>query len=156
MRAIEIKSDSKSLQVLKNIDFVLRTKSPKSVLITADYPEENHANLADSIARQLNAVYGSKIYILDLAKEQSSVDFDLSDAQAANIYIDELSKHNDFIFVIHNVNKNIKNTTLPEFNLDSALIVRSKKSIGLNRSRYITNLLKDADIEVLGLVENRD
>lgn len=157
MHQIEIGADSQSVQVLKNIDFLLRTQKIKTVLITADYPEESHRELAISIKNQLQAVYGHKIYLLDLANESKKMglEFELSDSTNTKIFLDELSKHNDYIFIVHNVHKNIMTTVLPEFDIDSALIVRSCKSIGLNKSRYITNLMKDADISILGIVEGR-
>lgn len=157
MSIISITTDSNSVQVLKNIDFLLRTHQFKTILITADYPEESHADMAMSIAKDLRCIYGSKIYLLDLRTEAKKhhLDFEMNDPTKANIYLDELTKHNDYVFIIHNVHKNIHTTELPEFNIDAALLVRSKKSIGINKSRYITNLLNDADISILGLVEGR-
>lgn len=155
MNKIEMNNDAQSLQVIKNIDFILRTKSPKTVLITADYPEEGHGEFTNELAADLAKVYGRKSYVLDLRSEanNSSTDIDFQNIDQMKIYLDELSKHNDQIFIIHNVNKNIKTTTLPEVKLDSALIVRSSRSVGLKKSRYITNLITDADLPILGLVE---
>lgn len=153
MQTIEIKSDSDSLQVLKNIDFILRTQRPKTVLITADYPEENHANIAESLTTQLSSIYRTKIYLMDLSLEEKELDFNLNDPAQAQIYLDELLKHNDYIFIIQNVNKNITTSKLPEFDVDAALIVRTDKSIGINKSRFITNLIVDADIKILGLIQ---
>ncbi len=167
MNTNQIKNDSESLQVIKNIDFLLRTKGPKTILVTSDYPEEGHGEFAQELVSDLTKIYGRKSFVLDLRSEAKQttpgieyqnikdLDYVESNIDQLKIYLDELSRHNDQIFIIHNVNKNIQTSTLPEISIDSALITRSDKSVGIKKSRYITNLINDADLPILGLVEYR-
>lgn len=165
MQNSELITDSRSLQLLKNIDFCLRTHTAKTIAMACDYPEEKHGELAQSLVQDLMSIYDRKIFVLDMRLQGSALsdglkyqairdlDFDFNDSKQMEIYLDELSKHNEHIFIILNINKNIEATRLPEFSFDGAFIVRSKKSIGPNKSRYVTNLLKDADIPLLGLIQ---
>lgn len=168
MQNIVISNDSNSLQVLKNMEFSLRTKCPKTILVTADYPEEGHGEFTLDLIKDLTTVYGHQIFVLDLNTDSilnsdsyknmkyqniSELDYLENDNIKFKIYLDELSKHNDYTFIIHQVKRNITSTTLPETKFDAAIIVRTSKSIGLNKSRYITNLIKDADLPVLGLAQ---
>ena len=160
--------DEQSLETIKNLDFCLRRSKARTILVGADYPEEGHDGFIHSACDELERLYDRKALIVDLLGSVESTDGPIGrqgpreldylyangqlDGKKLDIYLEENKKYYDVIFVVLDVKRNIQSTRLPESRLDGAILVRTSKSLGLKKSRFVTNSIKDAGIEILGTV----
>ena len=135
--------------VLRHLDFLCRKKSVKTLLFSSEHHDEGHFQVALELSIQFQDVYGIQAAIMDLRSEGGQSNFNLK--HRFNV----LSDKNDMVFVVQDVKRNSQHTTLPELDLDGAVIVRSNRSVGMAKKRYVTNLIKDANLPVLGLIYNR-
>ncbi len=127
------------LDVVKNLDFHIRTSGFSRLLVAADYPKEGHLEVALTLGGLLEEYYGRDVKIIDLAKERNF----------------KFTNNDEVILFVHDVKRNPSANKLYEGNIDGALIVRSKRSIGIKKKRFVSDLIKDANLPILGLILNQ-
>ena len=125
------------IEVVKNLDFKIRELNAKNILIVADYPNEGHLEVAFQVKEILERYYRRHVRVIDLAVNRR------------NFKASEISLY------VHEVKKNPTANRLYEGQIDGAIIVRSKRSLGLKKNRYISDLVKDANLPILGLILNQ-
>lgn len=135
----ETKFTEAELDVVKNLDFQIRTSGFQNILIAADYPKEGHLEVAKKLGGLIERFYGRNVKVVDLSCERKH----------------KPSNRDEVIFLVHEVKRNPQANKLYEGVLDSAVIVRSKHSVGVKKKRYVSDLIKDANLPVLGLIYNQ-
>lgn len=162
---------NENIEVLKNLDFITRTKNVKKILFSSDYFDENRVEVALELAKRFEAIYGRECAVIDLGEGSKINEFnveyqnarefewllsgeDLNDRKL-DTHLRNLEERYALTFVIQDVKRNAKTTPLPEVDIDGAIVIRSDRSIGPRKSRHVTNMLKDANIPVLGMIYNR-
>jgi hypothetical protein len=163
--------DSASLavhEVVKNLDYSLRLSGASRVLIASDMQGEGKSTFASNCLPLLSEIYKRKVlYITDQSSNAiegidnlTSKDFvflsglkkEESDSQRET-YMNELGKNYDVVFVDSTTLKRAEKTRLPLINVDGALLVRTKKTIGSSRLP-VTEEILDRQIPVIGIVYN--
>lgn len=146
-------------EVIRNFDYVTRTSKSRVVLMYSDYSQEPLAQVCDQICCELTEVYNRKVLVISLDDSIPECRFirtiqslNLKDDKELSIYVDESKKFYDLIIILNKTLKNINHTTIPELDIDSAYLVRSSKSIGLKKKRYVSQLVSDANIKVEGVI----
>ncbi len=159
---MSIYSNFSDLEVVKNIDFVLRSKAAKIYLLACEYPKEPLLETAEYLVQNLADVYKHKILILDFDPTRSSgttqyqniqsLDFlSTEDPNGLNIYTTECLNHYDYIFVLPHIKMNLDRTEIPNLKLDSSFLMRTKKSVSPVASRIMTKSLTDSQVDIAGL-----
>lgn len=164
---IQTTENFSEFQVIRNLDYLLRTHSDQVYLISCDYSSEPLLKATNYLADNLISIYGKKILVLDFNEAMTS-DFsfyqnlkelsevkkdDEIDEHKLNIYLEECKKHYEFIFVLPHIKLNIEESKLPALKVDSALILRTSHSIGPHKKKYMTQLIQDAQIKINGIID---
>lgn len=153
-------------EVVRNMDFVLRSQSERTYLITADYAKEPLKDCAVYLARELNMTYGHKILVLDFNPLQtdsssnytniSSLDFlptqPSEQERELKIYQKECLKHYNFIFALPHVKLQSENSNLPLLDLEAAFILRSDSSLSPTSKKIMTHMIQDAQLKIAGIL----
>lgn len=172
MYSKRLEANEKNVETLTRLDLVIRAKGIKNIFVVSDYFDEGAFEITQELASLMQSFYSRKCALLDLGDEESRVISPIVDYHnARKLGLDEsmensysnsleetlslLEAENDLVFVIHNTKRNPQSTKLPRVEFQSSLIVRSKKSSEIGKSRYVTNLLKDANLPILGMIYNR-
>ena len=162
---------NENVEVLKNLDFISRAKKIKKILFSSDYFDENRVEVALELAKRFEAVYGRECAVVDLGESNYMTDLNVEYQNAREFewllsgdelndrkldtHLRNLEERYALTFVIQDVKRNAKTTSLPEVEVDGAIVIRSDRSVGPRKSRHVTNMLKDANIPVLGMIYNR-
>jgi Mrp family chromosome partitioning ATPase len=152
--------------IVKNLDFSLRTHKSKSIVVVSDSDKEGKSTFLRECLPALCELYNRKILLLDCQPERKDVlelamatkmpGLDYVHAEDLNSlldYINDCSHRYDTVFINTKTLKRAEKTILPELPIDGAVIVRSHKSIG-KKIKPLTNELRDRDIPILGLIMN--
>lgn len=165
------KENEKRLEVLRNFDFLARSKNAGVFLFTSDYRGEGAAETAQEIAGLLREIYRLGVAVLDLRRETLEQS---RDARSQNVFcldwllsgekvnerkldqhVRTLKESNDLVFLLQDVKREPSRSWLPEISVDGAIMVRSPKSVGAGKSRYVTKMVQDADIPLMGMIYNK-
>jgi len=152
------KSFSES-EVVRNFDYITRTRSNSVVLMYGDYSQEPILEIANYVSNELIATYSKKVLVISLDRNiaktgmiETLTSLNLANEKELGIYIDESKKFYDLIIIVNHTLKNIENTVIPELDIDGAFLVRSNSSIGLKKKRFVTQLVSDANIKIEGVI----
>ncbi|MBG60489.1 MAG: hypothetical protein CME67_07560 [Halobacteriovoraceae bacterium] len=124
-------------EVVKNLDFQIRQVDARNILVVADYPNEGHVEVAYQLKDLLRTYYDRDVRVVDLSENKKHL------------------VNSELTFFVNEVKRNPQSNRIYEGNVDAAIIVRSKRSVGHNKKRYVSDLIKDANLPVLGLILNQ-
>lgn len=166
--------------IVKNIDYSLRIKNAKYILVTSDFAGEGKSTFLAECTPYLSSLYERKILIYDCQperndllesvmkhqKEFQGVDYlhhdDLNflkekfgeeKLSAMTTHFTEMARDYDLVFINMKTLKRSEKTQIPPLPIDGAIVVRTNKSIG-SKNRFITNEILDREIPIIGLVRN--
>lgn len=169
-------TSKENFEVLRNLDFWTRAKSTKNILFASDYHGEKHFQTAHELAHHFQEIYRRSVVILDLRQDATEIvgetvgdDIQYQNARELvwlytgekindrklDAHVKALSEQNSIVFLIQDVRRNVIDTRLPEIEMDAAVLIRSKRSVGAGKKRFVTDLIKDARLPILGLIYNR-
>lgn len=175
--------------IAKNLDYSLRVKAIKSILVTSDCEREGKSTFIKECAPLLCDLYKRKVLVFDCQLEKndllekslstkdvnhqfiretsvSGLDYIHSDdlffletlprpekVTSLVAYFNEVSRVYDVVLINMKTLRRADKTTFPALPIDSAIIVRSRKSIG-KKKKLMTEELLDREIPILGLMLN--
>jgi Mrp family chromosome partitioning ATPase len=164
-------------EIVTNLNYALKLHSAKNVLVVSDFHSEGKTTFLASCAPLLASIYQMKVLIFDMTTEHeelatlvenplisyvNSNDLDFLNGLGPadkiiklNSYFNELSKQYDLVLINMNTLRRAEKTTVPAFDIDGAILVRSSASTGLAiKKKYLTEELIDREIKILGIVNN--
>jgi hypothetical protein len=169
-----LNAEEQSLEIIKNLDLRLRMTNSKVIFVVSDKKDEGTIHFISECVTKLSDIYARKVFVLDFSNISnfekqslnltyaniSELDFldeknESENEKRINSYIQELLKNYDNIFVNTQTLNNSENTKLPSLKVDSAIIVRSQKSLN-SKKLPITDEILDRKIPILGFVLNED
>jgi hypothetical protein len=164
----ESDQQTESQRTIANFDYKLREHSDKLILMTSDYAAEKPLKVALYIASELKRIYQKNILVFSLDEGEilSSQHQNLNqeelktnaglDESKLEIYFEECKKYFDHVFIVPELKLQIERSSLPKIKVESAYLLRSTKSIGVKKNRYITQLVQDNSIPIRGMLMLED
>jgi hypothetical protein len=155
---------SDSQRTIANLDYKLRQNNDKVVLFTSDYAAEKPLETALYIASELKRIYQKKILVFSLdegavlsSQHQNLNQEELKtnagvDENKLSIYFEECKKYFDHVLIVPELKLQVERTELPKVDVDGAYLLRSSKSIGIKKKRYVTQLIQDNNIAIHGML----
>jgi len=155
--------------IVRNLDFVLRDRSAKTVVVLSELPGEGKTTFVATVVPQLSKTYKRKILVLDCGTKPArieGVDYlslqemtrlkDMSAMEqlvAMRSVISEVEGDYDNIFIDMPIPARAGTLMLPDVAIDGAVMVRSYGSIEAG-GHDVSDLLQDKKIPVIGVVIN--
>jgi hypothetical protein len=160
-------------QIATNLNYLLASKSVKSLAVISDFKGEGKSTFISAISPIMNSLYAKRVLIIDCTDSKDNLDkllgVDLKDSSITkstfkgvdyistngNSSVIGLSDSRDFydLILINTDHNSCDPGVLPSIKIDGAILIKSKKSADL-KEETVGEYYGDLDIPVMGVLFN--